>query len=320
VLLVKRKIIAVGIAWDWGYDREFVDCLEKACWEQKLSSYLIHSYNIDDVTEKVKQKEFIFKSLFDRASDTNSRFTPFIQQLSSSKTIFVNPKNHSLIAEDKAILHFHFLKNQIPVPHTIILNPHKDEPPLEIMKALENFKKPFVVKPSKGGGGEGVWKHVHSLSDICRIRLEHQDDRYLVQEEVSPLIIDNKRGWIRAYFAYGKVYYCWWNELTHIYNFVTQEEEKIHKFFKKINRIMKKIAAVVNLNFFSSEFVLTEENNLVVVDYVNDPCDMRLKSIHQTGVPDHLVKTLASNIIDALSKELHNNKKISKPSKKQKKR
>jgi nicotinamidase-related amidase len=34
----------------------------------------------------------------------------------------------------------------------------------------------------------------------------------------------------------------------------------------------------------------------VVVDYVNEMCDMRLKSQHPDGVPDHIVESIAASV------------------------
>jgi len=41
-----------------------------------------------------------------------------------------------------------------------------------------------------------------------------------------------------------------------------------------------------NWDFFSTEIALAKDGRYVVVDYVNDPCDMRPQSKHFDGVPD----------------------------------
>ena len=50
------------------------------------------------------------------------------------------------------------------------------------------------------------------------------------------------------------------------------------------------IARLSKLNFFSSEIALQADDKLVVVDYVNDPIDFRLKSHH---FPDNLLESIA---------------------------
>ncbi len=66
---------------------------------------------------------------------------------------------------------------------------------------------------------------------------------------------------------------------------------------------MRTIRKVCSLDFFSSEIALTEENTFVVVDYVNEVCDMRLQSKHKDGVPDDVVR----RIQELIAKETMNN-------------
>ena len=60
---------------------------------------------------------------------------------------------------------------------------------------------------------------------------------------------------------------------------------------------MKKIFNVARLDYFSSEFALNENDELFLIDYVNDQCDMRLKSKHADGVPDLVVVTFISEMM-----------------------
>jgi len=60
------------------------------------------------------------------------------------------------------------------------------------------------------------------------------------------------------------------------------------------------VAEISALEFFSSEVALTDDGTPVVVDYVNEVCDMRLKSRHRDGVPDGVVQ----RIVQALTRFL----------------
>jgi hypothetical protein len=59
------------------------------------------------------------------------------------------------------------------------------------------------------------------------------------------------------------------------------------------------------LDFFSSEIALTEERKFVVVDYVNEICDMRLQSIFTDGVPDSVVEQIQRLLIKSLRHHQH---------------
>ena len=68
--------------------------------------------------------------------------------------------------------------------------------------------------------------------------------------------------------------------------------------------IVEKIAQVSKLFFFSTEIALTENGQFIVVDYVNESCDIRLQSKALDGVPDQIVKNSADYIIRYVKKQL----------------
>ena len=70
--------------------------------------------------------------------------------------------------------------------------------------------------------------------------------------------------------------------------------------------IVEKISKISKLNFFSNEIALSLNEKFVVIDYVNEICDMRIKSYQHDGVPDHIVKNIADHIVGYVNK----NKKI----------
>jgi hypothetical protein len=47
---------------------------------------------------------------------------------------------------------------------------------------------------------------------------------------------------------------------------------------------------------FSCEIALTNDHSFVVVDYVNDPLDLRLQSRCVDGVPDDIVAAIANQL------------------------
>jgi hypothetical protein len=63
---------------------------------------------------------------------------------------------------------------------------------------------------------------------------------------------------------------------------------------------------LTGLDFFSTEIVIPENKKFIVIDYVNDQCDMRIKSKHFDGVPDSIV----GKIIDNMVKTMLRNKKL----------
>jgi hypothetical protein len=58
-----------------------------------------------------------------------------------------------------------------------------------------------------------------------------------------------------------------------------------------------KIASACGLRFFSTELVITADDRIVAVDYVNEMCDLRLQSVTRNGVPDAVVQAIVDDIV-----------------------
>ena len=67
---------------------------------------------------------------------------------------------------------------------------------------------------------------------------------------------------------------------------------------------VQKIAKIAGVDFFSTEIAIVDKETFVIVDYVNDQCDMRLKSKHFDGVPDDVVEEVAHYIAFHFSKSI----------------
>ncbi len=292
--------IDLGIGWDWEYDRDFVSMLDFECNKRGLQSYLVYPHNVDETIAKLSAGEITFKVFLDRASESDNRFIPLIKLLRKRGAHFVNDPNLSARANDKSIMHLEFLSNGLYVPYTIILSSYEENPQFDESN-IHFIGTPFIVKPADGGGGRGVVLGVKTPYDIVKAREKHSKDKYLLQEEIIPIIIKGRKAWFRSYYIYGKVIICWWDNQTGIYQRVTSRAERRYKL-KEIARVTKKITDITRINFLSTEIALTKAGRFVVVDYVNDTCDMRLKSKALDGVPDDVVRDIVRELVDGVKK------------------
>ena len=137
--------------------------------------------------------------------------------------------------------------------------------------------------------------------EIVKAREKHSKDRYLLQEEIVPVTLKGRKAWFRSFYIYGKIIMCWWDNQTGVYQRITSRAERRYKL-KELKRITKKIVEVAKINFFSTEIALTKAGRFVVVDYVNDTCDMRLKSTAVDGVPDDVVRDIVRELVDGVKK------------------
>ena len=288
------NIFDLAIAYDWEFDVEFVSVIEKHLQQYGLTTYIIN----------YKNRKLNFLSYLDRASDVDENFLELAKILTRRKINIFNPYKNIAHSIDKATMHLEFITSGIHVPYSIIIPPHSQSKEIFIsVEDLSILGRPFVIKPcNTTGGGIGVVKGAETLKEVLTERLKHSDDKYLIQEKVYPTILDGKRAWFRCYWAFGKPVCVWWDDETHRYDVLHNPE--IEKFgLKKLYWLTRVIHKITRLDFFSTEIALTNKNIFVVIDYVNDQCDMRLKSLHEDGVPDKIVAEIINNLRLAVAKE-----------------
>lgn len=297
------KIFHLCIAFDTPEEIDFIDFLQKATHKRGMSTYVVSHYNLDETIDNVYGGHLGFLSYYDRASDTTPAFLSLYKLLKEQRTLIFQNIEKQCRAADKAVMHYQFEKEQIPVPRTMVAakNPINDF--FDITEEdLRQFKKPFVIKPAVNTGASlGVNTNAYSLKDVSRAWHDHPDEKYLIQEKICEKRKDGRKFWFRVFHICDETKICWWDPDTFCYKLPAPEE--ISKFnLDKMYFLTKKIADLCQLKFFSTEFAMDESGNFFAIDYVNEICDMRIQSKHVDGVPDDLVRSISDIIIDHLAK------------------
>ncbi|NWF88552.1 MAG: hypothetical protein HXY50_03725 [Ignavibacteriaceae bacterium] len=297
------KIFDLGIAYNWEYDVDFVLKVENQLQSLGISTYVIHPNNVLEVKEDLLRKNLSFNTYIDRAWDVDERFEEVGKILQRRRTRMFNPYKNVTHAIDKASMHLEFITAGLNVPHSIIIPPHSQEANIFLsVEDLAILGRPFIIKPcNTTGGGIGVVTGAESLKEVLSERVAYNNDKYLIQEKIYPNVINGKRTWFRCFWSFDKVISVLWDDQTHVYSMI-DDELKAHINTKKLNQITKTIFDITNLDFFSTEVVLTADNKYMVIDYVNDQCDMRLKSKHADGVPDEIVDQIIASLAKAVKK------------------
>lgn len=290
-----------GIAWNWEHDRDFTGQLDRSCLNAGLSCYLVGPHNLQQTYLEVQNSERRFAYFLDRASDEDPRFLQLNQLLQAKGTKFINAHHHYQRSIDKANIHGELLAHGLQLPLTIILPPYETEPNFD-PRVIEPLAKPFVVKPAKGSGGFGVMVGATRPDDVSQTRAKFRNQRFLVQQRIEPQILGNRRAWFRVYNVCGQVIPCWWDDATHRYTVLTPADSEVVKL-DELTRVVRVIAEVSQLDFFSTEIALDRDGRYVVIDYVNDPCDMRPQSKSFDGVPDTIIRLIVSHIVEHLRKQ-----------------
>lgn len=297
------EVFDLGLAYVWEYDDGFLELIERTLQNAGVSTYILSYHNIQEVKEKIVNRKLAFNFYLDRAWDVDEEFEALGQIINRRKTVIFNPYKKVLHAIDKASMHLEFLTSGLNVPYSIIIPPHSEIEHIKLtIEELEILGRPFIIKPcNTTGGGVGVVTGAESLREVLDERLTNTDDKYILQEKVYPKMLNGKRAWFRSFWAFGKAIPVWWDDQTHLYEELKREEIE-HFGLKKLFEITRKIARVTGLDFFSTEIVFTDNDEFVVIDYVNDQCDMRLKSKHHDGVPDSVGYQIVNNMLRIISK------------------
>ncbi len=285
------------LTWNWEYDADFVKLLDLACRSRGLSLLQITPENLEEMVQSLQSEEILFGTFFDRAADADSRFIPIVQWACHHARYHINSHELACRAWDKVAMH-QTISMDMDTPFTLVLPSYNEQPLLgEIDLASVGHR--FIIKPAYGGGGDGVVIEATSLNQVVVARQEFPSQRYLLQAYVTPAQLGSKMAWFRVLYCGGKVYPCWWDSRTHIYVPVTSDEE-ICYHLGSLRRITSCIASLCGLELFSTEMTLTPEGRFVIVDYVNDPIDLRLQSKAADGVPDDIVRDIAERLAEAV--------------------
>ncbi len=295
----------LAVSIDWEYDWDFVRLLEEQAHRKKLKTYVIWPGNLEEVQKALELQELRFRFLVDRASDTSPEFHPIQLLVREHGGEVLETLEELEWAKDKATMHLEFIDKGLNTPYTIILPPYDSHEDCFLsVEDLSNLGRTFFIKPANTtGGGVGVVHGAETLQDVLMARQHYQQDKYLLQERVVPLEKDGYRFWFRGYYACGLVQCAWWNDQNHLYRELTREEIRRYRL-RPLFKIVEKIAEISRLSLFSTEIALTEKGKFIVVDYVNESCDMRIQSKAFDGIPDKIVHNMAMQIVKYIRRKL----------------
>jgi hypothetical protein len=281
------------LPWYWEYDLDFVQMVEQACQEHGVTFWQITPDTLLESITALYQGDVSFRAILDR-SQYDARFEPIHRWALEHSVRRLNPAEFSKWSEDKATMHLELISAGIHTPYTILLPPFIEQPVIPDLD-LAPLGERFVIKPALEGGSEGVILGASSMDQIRRARMQHPEQKYLVQETITPRTIHGHPAWFRVFYAVGKTYPCFWHPLTHVFSMVMPPDE--HKYgLTPLREITLRIASICKLDWFSTEIALTLQG-FVVVDYVNDGIDTRIQSKAVDGVPDEVMRDIAHQLV-----------------------
>ncbi len=287
------------LPWYWEYDDVFAGMVERACIESGISLWQIKPDNLLESITALYKGVTTFKTLLHRGQG-EAIFDPIPRWAKEFGARRINPAEVSAWSEDKATMHLELIQAGLHTPFTILLPPFLEQPvipPIDLTPLGENF----VIKPSNGGGGEGVVMGATSTEEILKARMEYPEQKYLIQAHVTPVMMNETPAWFRVFYANGETYPCWWDTETHLYEKVTVEVEAQFGL-SKLREVTRRIASICKLDWFTTEIAIADE--FIVVDYVNDEIDTRVQSQAIDGVPDEIMECVARQLVKIAKENL----------------
>ena len=143
-----------------------------------------------------------------------------------------------------------------------------------------------------------------SEQDLLRSATAWPDGDYLLQRRILPSILKDDPAYFRVYFVFGTVWYSWWNCFTDRYRLATDDD--ISQFgLQPLEVMVRQIAKLTGMSFFSSEIAQVESGEFVVIDYLNDQCHMLSQSANpRIGVPNELIAAIARRLVEAVTQQI----------------
>lgn len=281
------------VLWAWEYDADFIDLLDKACQTHGVSAALCGPSDMAEVARQIDAGDLRARCGLDRVWDWGGEYELHVDAMRRNVPLMLNDYDRVRRIWNKVTMHMELIAHGLHAPY-LMLVPSIEENPNPPALDLSPLGRRFSIKGAHSGGS-GVLKPATTWDDVLAQRREWPYDQTIVQAWVEPQMLGKRRAWFRVFYACGVTWLCWADDRTHIQTQVTPAEEG---FFNLgvLRGMTQQIAGLCGLNVFSTEIALSEQNIWTVCDYVNEPCDYRLKSSVANGVPDEVVAGVAERI------------------------
>lgn len=286
-------------------DDYFIHCVQKHCADARLNFFLIEPLWVEAFFHGLESGRIWAHVLLNMHSEHHQPKEIFhrLVRLAADKGVrVIDPPDRAVAAFDKSKLHHRLIAGGLAVPYTVVV-PASEAATFRLSAAdREALGQPFVIKPAMGYGRRGLVLDATSEADLARSVAAWPDENYLLQRKIVPLQSGDLPAYWRVYFVFGTVWISWWNCYTDQYRLTTVEERN-RLGLERLEAIIRRVADLTGMEFFSTEIAQTDDGELVLIDYVNDQCHMLSQSADpRIGVPDELVAGIAYRLVEAVDR------------------
>jgi hypothetical protein len=281
-------------------DDFFIHRVQQHCAELRLNFFLVEPLWVQRFYEYCARNEIWARVLLNMHSEhhlPDDIYHRLVLLAHHKDTRVIDPPDIAQAAFDKARMHDRLVAAGFAVPPTIIV-PQSAVATFQLTaEQRELLGKPFVIKPSHGYGRRGVILDAQDETDLSRSVSAWPNPSYLLQRKIVPRTLPDGPAYWRAFYVFGEVWVCWWNCFTDRYRVAT-EAERAQFDLARVEELVRKIALLTQMKFFSSEIARVESGEFVLIDYVNDQCHMLSQSADpRMGVPDSIIAAIARKLV-----------------------
>jgi len=304
--------------------------LARAAADLGLSCALIHDPVVHEAVRRLTEGRLRigyhldYHALWHVADDPYARLAEAVVDAGGRS---VNAPARSRAFTDKAAAHAELTRRGLGAPATVIVRPWCADRELTAEERrrlrLDEPGARVYVKPANGFSGHGVVRVERTDSDgfktaLAAARNHDRREAYLIQREVRPprLACDDGRerpAYWRILSYLGELIPFWWGSQAAVgpgrpsYHPVSREEVHRHRL-QPLLAYTRSLGELSGLEWFSTELCLgdgPEESRFMVttadgrtrpvlaIDYLNDQCDVDVRSRWAGAPPDDVVRAYA---------------------------
>jgi hypothetical protein len=286
------------LAYDWPYDRPFLALLKESFTAAGATLLAVGPEDLSAAVERLRAGGPPPRAYLDRATDTSPEFGPLDDWAERHIPFHLNPGERRRLAWYKTNLHWAFIAAGIHTPYTIAVPSMHRQPALGPPADLASLGRPFSIKPDLGGGGWGVVTNAEGWEDVVGMRRLLPNEDLILQEFVEPAQVGGRRAWFRVLASCGRIFPCWWDDRTRLFGPPVTPEESSRLRLDPLWAIAQTAARLSGLQIFSTEVALVPDGRFIVVDYVNDPVDLRFQPHAREGMPAGIAREIAQAIAE----------------------
>jgi hypothetical protein len=274
-----------------------------------LSLQIVNNFNIDRIHRQITAGRLCPHVYLDLSSRPGDPYEQLLYAAAKAGSHTIRKPAHTRWVL-KSLSHPVLAAAGLPVPPSVILK--SDEPDRDLTpdeKRLLGHR--VVIKPSFGEAAKGVLVNIHPTKDnIASARNYNRDFDWLIQKQITWMHLGHRPAYLRAYYCCGHRTLLWWcKENGHEgYDLLTWSDLHRHDLLPAVE-IIDRLADLTGMDFFSSEIAITQEtgpDRFVLIDYINDQCDMDPHAHPRYSPPEPFARWAAQRLAEFTFRKKHN--------------